>query len=189
MSSQFLSSTVTVKNYLLTSYSKCQLFFAVLFHIFQFFLLFYFNVESLRAAPNIDDIRVLVVPHVLLMWHVLGLQLGIHKAILSAIESDARRNRSILSKQAIEMFQLWLDGAEGTGDRDRSWSTILRALIKSGGSEVSMQVLKHLDPTATPKDIGQGEDVCVRRYARICVCEFVCVRRYARMCVCVSVCT
>ena len=186
MSSQFLGSTVTVKNYLLTSYSKCQLFFAVLFHIFQFFLLFYFNVESLRAAPNIDDIRVLVIPHVLLMWHVLGLQLGIHEAILSAIEGDARRNRSVLSKQAIEMFRLWLDGAEGTGDQDRSWSTILRTLIKSGRSEVSIKVLKHFDPTATPKDIGRGEDVCVCRYARICVCECVYVDMQGY--VCMSVC-
>ena len=149
--------------------------------------LFYLNVESLRAAPNIDDIQVLVIPHVLLMWHVLGLQLGIHKAILSAIESDARRNRSILSKQAIEMFQLWLDGAEGTGDQHRSWSTILRALIKSGLSEVSIEVLKHFDPTATPKDIGQGEEVCV--------CVYMCVHTYVHtyyvnlcvFCICVLV--
>ena len=119
------------------------------------------------------------------MWHVLGLQLGVHEAILSAIESDARRNRSILSKQATEMFRLWLDGEEGTGDQDRSWSTILKALIKSGRSEVSVKVLKHLDPT--PKDIGRGEDVCVRRYARICVCE--CVYIDMQGYVCVSVCT
>ena len=140
-------------------------------HCIQYFsfVLFYLDVESLRAAPNIDDIQVLVIPHVLPMWHVLGLQLGIHEAILSAIESDARRNRSILSKQAIEMFRLWLDGVEGTGDQDRSWSTILKALIEIGLSEISIKVLKHFDPTATLKDIGRGENVCVC----VCTCDFM----------------
>ena len=134
------------------------------------------------------------------MWRVLGLQLGIHEAILSAIESDARRNRSILSKQAIEMFRLWLDGAEGTGDQDRSWSTILEALIESGRSDVSMKVLKHFDPTATLKDIGRGQDVCVcvdmRGYlcVSVCTCVHTCVQyvhTYVHTCyvlLCVFVC-
>ena len=124
------------------------------------------------------------------MWRVLGLQLGIHEAILSAIESDARRNRSILSKQTIEMFRLWLDGAEGTGDEDRSWSTILEALIESGCSEVSMKVLKHFDPTATPKDIGRGEDVCVcvDMHGYLCVSVCTCVQ-YIHVYLCTYMCT
>ena len=117
------------------------------------------------------------------MWRVLGLQLGIHEAILSAIERKARKKRSILSKPAIEMFRLWLDGTEGTGNKDRSWSTILKALIEVGRSEVSIKVLKHFDPAATLKDIGRGEDVCVCTSVYVCTLCTFCVYLFICMCV------
>ena len=114
--------------------------------------------EALKKAPNIDDIRVLIITQVVLLWRVLGQQLGISEALLSAIESEARK--SIWSKQAIEMFRLWLDEVEGTGDQDRYWSTILKVLIEIGRSEVSMKVIKHFEPSANNMAIGQCKCVC-----------------------------
>jgi hypothetical protein len=112
--------------------------------------------EPLKKVPNIKDLHVLVIPHILFIWHLIGQLLGIQEVVLSEIEEEARKGRSVVSKQACEMFQLWLERAEGTGDEERSWSTILKALIKVGHSWIVRKVLRHLNPTATHRDIGQA---------------------------------
>ena len=55
------------------------------------------------------------------------------------------------------MFQLWLDGREGTGDEDRSWLVILRVLVDIGRSDIIFEIQEHFD--LKTKDIARGENV------------------------------
>ena len=89
------------------------------------------------------------------MWWAIGRFLGIIKAILITIESEARKKVSL--KQSCEMFQLWLDGREGTGDEDRSWFVILRVLVDIGRSDIIFEIQEHFD--LKTKDIDRGENV------------------------------
>jgi hypothetical protein len=109
--------------------------------------------DVLKKAPDITDVKVLVIPWVARLWRVLGRSLGIVRAILSRIEKEVQT--SLSSKQKCEMFQLWLEGAEGTGDEKRSWSTIFTILIDIGHSDVVIEVVESVVPQATVKDIAQ----------------------------------
>ena len=55
------------------------------------------------------------------------------------------------------MFQLWLDGREGTGDEDRSWLVILRVLTDIGRSDIIFEIQEHFD--LKTKDIDRGRNV------------------------------
>ena len=125
--------------------------------------------EALKKAPDIKEIKVLVIPRLARMWYAIGRFLGIIKAILTAIESDARKKVSL--KQSCEMFQLWLDGREGTGDEDRSWFVILRVLVDIGRSDIIFEIQEHFD--LKTRDIDRGENVhdilinCVYSYCDV----------------------
>ena len=120
--------------------------------------------EALKKAPNIKEIKVLVIPHVARIWCPIGQSLGIIKAILIAIGNEARKKVSL--KQSCEMFQLWLDVREGTGDEDRSWLVILRVLTDIGRSDIIFEIQEHFD--LKTKDIARGRNIpcneCVRMH-------------------------
>ena len=118
-------------------------------------------VDALKTLPNIDDIRNLIIQDIIQKWHLLGQQLGILEAVLSEIKNGARRNRIPPYKKVVQMFELWLYKKEGTGDKDRSWSTILKALMEIGQYDVSVKVLEHFNPLETRNKIDQSEDVCM----------------------------
>ena len=109
----------------------------------------------MKKAPDIKEIEVFVIPHVAPMWRVIGRFLGIIKAILTAIESEVRKKVSL--KQTCEMFQLWLDVREGTGDEERSWLVILGVLTNIGRSDVIFEIQEHFD--LKTKDIDRGKNV------------------------------
>ena len=133
--------------------------------------------EALKKAPNIKEIKVLVIPRVARMWLSIGRCLGIIKAILTVIESEARK---VSLKQSCEMFQLWLDGREGTGDEDRSWLVILRVLVDIGRSDIKFEIQEHFN--LKTKDIDRGENVPNNEC--VCICTSVRARVCTRMCVC-----
>ena len=150
--------------------------------------------EALKKAPDIKEIKVLVIPRVARMWRAIGRFLGIIKAILTAIESEARKKVSL--KQSCEMFQLWLDGREGTGDEDRSWFVILRVLVDIGRSDIIFEIQEHFD--LKDKDINRGENVqdiliivCTATviYATLCGLVLVHVSYNECICICTGVCT
>ena len=120
--------------------------------------------EALKKAPNIKEIKVLVIPHVARMWWAIGRLLEIIKAILIAIGIEVRKKISL--KQTCEMFQLWLDGREGTGDEDRSWFVILRVLMDIGRSDIIFEIQEHFD--LKTKDIGRGKNVPCNK----CLCIY-----------------
>ena len=144
----------------------------------------HFTEEALKKAPNIKEVAVLVIPHVARMWCAIGRFLGIIKAILTAIESEARKKVSL--KQTCEMFQLWLDGREGTGDEERSWFVILRVLMDIGRSDIIFEIQEHFD--LKTKDIARGKNVPCNELVCIytSVCAHTCV--FVRMCVFVCMC-
>ena len=125
-------------------------------------------VDVLEMPPNLDDIQVLVIPHFIQVWDVLGQQLGIHEAILSTIKNEARRNRTTQYNMAVQMFEQWLYAEEGTGNKDRSWFTILKALVKIGQCDVFVKVVEHFNSIETRNEIGQGEDVCIWMMCSVC---------------------
>ena len=135
--------------------------------------------EALKKAPNIKEIEVLVIPRVAHMWCAIGKFLGIIKAILIAIGSEARKKVSL--KQSCEMFQLWLDGREGSGDEDRSWFVILRVFVDIGRSDIIFEIQERFN--FKDKDIARGKNVpnnecvciCTSVRARVCTCMYVCV--------------
>ena len=147
-------------------------------------LIVHYTEEALKKAPNIKKIKVLVIPHVARMWYAIGRFLGIIKAILIAIGNDARKKVSL--KQTSDMFQLWLDVREGTGDEERSWLVILRALTDIGRSDIIFEIQEHFD--LKTKDIARGKNItcneCVCIYTSVCArtCVFVCMCVYIHLC-------
>ena len=133
----------------------------------------------MKKAPNIKEVAVLVIPHVDCMWFAIGRLLGILKAVLIAIESEARK---VLLKQT---FQLWLDVREGTGDEERSWLVILRVLVDIGRSDIIFEIQEHFD--LKTKDIARGKNipciecVCIYTSVHVHVCVFVCMCVYIHL--------
>ena len=80
-------------------------------------------------------------------WETTGLELDIEGYVLQAIKTPNGSNEF----HSREMFRRWLAREQGCGALPRTWSSVLDAVERNCGSEVS-QYLRNLDHS--PKFIG-----------------------------------
>ena len=97
----------------------------------------------MNEMPNKADLRSLVIQQIAGMWRAVGRLLGISSSTLKYIEERVKGDTLQASQL---MFDLWLSEAEGTGDKKRTWYTIIRALVHSGLSGLAEDVVHELCP-------------------------------------------
>ena len=78
-----------------------------------------------------------VVHHVAADWYRLGLFLGVEARVLDTVLADLGRDST---NACIAMLGKWLNGAVGTGQKQREWSTVLEAVGEAIGSEVQRYI-------------------------------------------------
>ena len=77
-------------------------------------------------------------------WHKVGVLCGVTAEVLRVIQEDA----SDTTRRCCRMFESWLEKAPGTGNKPRTWSTLLEA-VQSGygaatrvGIEAQLKLLR-----------------------------------------------
>ena len=98
----------------------------------------------LLQPPSLELIYHLVVPKMASEWHKVGVLCGVTVEVLKVIREDA----SDTTRRCSRMFESWLERAPGTGNKPRTWSTLLEA-VQSGygaatreGIEAELRSLK-----------------------------------------------
>ena len=81
----------------------------------------------LLQSPSLELIYCLVVPKMASEWHTVGVLCGVTAEVLRVIREDA----SDTTRRCCRMFESWLEKAPGTGNKPRTWSTLLEA-VQSG---------------------------------------------------------
>lgn len=74
-------------------------------------------------------------------WQKFGLQLDVEPYILDAVKAPHGSNEY----HCRCMLEYWLDGKPGTGERPRTWSTVLEAVASSCGSLVRRDITEALN--------------------------------------------
>lgn len=74
------------------------------------------------------------------MWRDFGLHLDIEHYVLNAVVSPNGSN----TDHCLKTLEYWLDGREGTGEKPRTWFSVLEAVASSCGSEVRRDITEAL---------------------------------------------
>ena len=82
-----------------------------------------------------------VVHNVTADWNRLGLSLGVKARVLDTVLADLGRDST---KACIVLLGKWLNGAVGTGQKQREWSTVLEAVGEAIGTEVQRYISDNL---------------------------------------------
>ena len=92
--------------------------------------------SALLQPPSLELIYRVVVPKMASKWHRVGVLCGVSVEVLSVIREDASDTTSRCS----QMFESWLEKAPGTGNRPRTWSTLLEAVQSGYGAATSESI-------------------------------------------------
>ena len=102
-----------------------------------------------------------VVPRIAKEWHRVGMYCEITLENLEVIKTDAVNPIDCCS----QMFEMWLRKAPGTGDKLRTWDTLLYAVQMGHGQQASEDIQLVLEQaTATKDKVGRSEHcgvVCI----------------------------
>ena len=92
-----------------------------------------------KERPTMELLSLLVVPKVSSKWKEVGLHLGLSPNRLQMIEQQ--HNMMTEKDQCTVMFKKWLYGALGTGEKSRSWESVLLA-VANGHSKAAEKEIK-----------------------------------------------
>ena len=74
-------------------------------------------------------------------WRRVGVSLGLSSKVMKEIDS---KFGSVPTQCSEAMFSKWLNHEEGTGDKERTWGTVLTALVDAGRGDLVISVLDDL---------------------------------------------
>ena len=112
----------------------------------------------------------LVVPRVSSRWDYVGLQLGMSSELLKVIE---REQLLKMGDCCTALFEHWLQGAPGTGSKQRSWESVLRAVETGHGTEAEGEIREGLREAAAQPDHQPADPD-----GKVKECMYTCVRLY-----------
>ena len=92
------------------------------------------NVSSKPSLRNVDK---LVVTAVAASWQRLALRLGVEGCVIEII---SKNHPNDCESACRDMIDRWLRGEQYTGEEERSWSTLLAALVRAGYAELSRKL-------------------------------------------------
>ena len=79
--------------------------------------------------PDLPSLKHHIVPTVAAKWRSFGIFLGVGHACLQMVKSNFPTD---CGRACEEMLKLWLTKDTGTGDRPRTWATVINALEEEG---------------------------------------------------------
>ena len=88
---------------------------------------------EISSTPDMRDVNELVVTAVAANWERLALELGV-KDFVSKIASKDHPSDCVGACQ--DVLSRWLRGEQHTGERERTWSTLLTVLVRVGFAEL-----------------------------------------------------
>ena len=88
---------------------------------------------DISSTPDMNDINKLVVTAIAVNWQRVALRLGVEGHV-SQVVFDKHPND--YEGACRDMFGRWLRREQHTGEEERTWSTILRALSRAGFEEL-----------------------------------------------------
>lgn len=86
----------------------------------------------LDCKPTLRKLYELVVHSVASSWYEVGLYLDVNYAVLDNIIGSTSTS---VTAQCEDMLKRWLMRADRTGQKDRSWETLLDAVALSSGKK------------------------------------------------------
>ena len=127
------------------------------------------DTSCLHKRATMDLLSRLVVPRVSSRWNYIGLQLGVSPEHVEVIAGEHRRKEDCCTA----LFTDWLQGAPGTGSKQRSWESVLSAVETGHGTEAEGAIREGLRETAAQPDHQPADPD-----GKVKVCMYTCVRLY-----------
>ena len=78
-------------------------------------------------------------------WKHFGTYLRFDPAVMGMIETDNRKSTDCM----LDLVTKWVDKDEGTGDRPRTWETVVNAVKASGHKHLAEKLAKKFGVTIT----------------------------------------
>ena len=98
-----------------------------------------------NEKPELEVLSKHVVPRVAAENLKFGIHLGIRDYIIDTIEKDYR----LCEEVCLRMLQRWLNGGQGTGDKPRTWNTILTAVEDVKGLTVVCEIKEDIQQVSS----------------------------------------
>ena len=101
-------------------------------------------------------------------WYTVGLQLGISQYNLETIQTNKSTSHCFR-----EMFSSWLNGEQHTGNKPRTWETLLQAVaaVFGGGKD---SLTERIRDSLRVHFCNRGEDslvcMCTIDHISMCIC-------------------
>ena len=99
-------------------------------------------------------------------WHTVGVLCGVTAEVLRVIREDT----SDTTRRCCQMFESWLKKAPGTGNKPRTWSTLLEAVQSGYGTATREGIEADLRPLRSE---GEGPAETTRDEVGM-VCVLLC---------------
>ena len=100
-----------------------------------------------------------MVPKTAANYYQVGVYLGIESTTLDIVKTDHAHKGC--EEICLQMFDRWLRDGPGTGDKERTWRTVLAAVKNSAGVAVCEEIEQQLHHRVGICSIhNQGQNVC-----------------------------
>ena len=90
------------------------------------------------STPTLQAIRKLIVREVAEHWSLIAVYLGFESSAIMMTKTDQSEHA------CTAMFERWLSWEPGTGEKDRTWQTVLSAVEYAGHEAFSCQLKTEL---------------------------------------------
>ena len=84
---------------------------------------------STDSTPSFQAIRKLIVREVASDWSLVAIYLGLETSVIKMAKTDHPQQ---CEHACADIFERWLSWEAGTGERERTWRTVLSAVEEAG---------------------------------------------------------
>ena len=100
----------------------------------------------ISSKPTAKDMDELIVCQIASKWQNVAVMLGVETFIIEIVSVN---NPKDCEGACRDMFKCWLRGDRHTGERDRTWSTLLMALESAGYKQLVGYLREHFQDSPT----------------------------------------
>ena len=93
---------------------------------------------TIDSTPTLQVIRTFIVREVAEHWILIAVYLGFESSAIMMMKTDQSK------RACTAMFERWLSWEPGTGEKDRTWQTVLSAVEYAGHEAFSLQCRSEL---------------------------------------------
>ena len=92
---------------------------------------------DVSSTPDMRDMEELVVTEVAANWQRVALRLGVEGCVSEVV---LKNHPNHCEAACLDMLRRWLSGDHHTGEKERTWSTLLTALGRAGFGELERRL-------------------------------------------------